>query len=77
MNMSFLQILAIGFSTIILVGQGSCTKDTCNDLDTFTEMNASVNVIDEDNVALNVSWTSGKILPKDYFENIFIFKSCF
>ena len=61
------------FSTFLILQQ-SCTKDTCNDAVTFSEIEALLLSEPEDNW-VNINWQQGKLLPKGYFDEIFVFDS--
>ena len=72
--MGQIQLMILGVFSTFLVLQQSCTKDTCNDADTFSEMQAML-VFDTQENWINLNWQQGKILPKSYFDEIFIFNS--
>ena len=66
--------MIMGLFSTFLILQQSCTKDTCNDAVTFSEMQVTFVSDTEDNW-INLNWQQGKVLPKSYFDEIFIFKS--
>ena len=71
MNFHFLFILFVSSSFVL---QQSCNKDTCNDIETFVEMDANL-LADTSSVKLELQWTQGKFLPKSYFDAYFIYEA--